>query len=75
MGGVGLKETGLICNKCGGRLRDNVLDWDDALPEDELNRSEDFAKAAGLSLCLGTSLRIEPAASIPVLTTPEDVGG
>ena len=40
VGGVGLKETGLLCGVCGGSLRDNCLDWDDALPEVELARTE-----------------------------------
>ena len=40
---VGFKLTGRSCTNpsCrGGRLRDLILDWEDALPEDDLNASE-----------------------------------
>ena len=67
VGGVGLRETGLRCQvvrgdgePCDGALRDNCLDWDDALPEVELARTESFCASARLSLVLGSSLRIKP---------------
>jgi mono-ADP-ribosyltransferase sirtuin 6 len=47
VGGVGLRETGVLCEElqgeggvCGGAMRDNTLDWDDALPELDLARTE-----------------------------------
>jgi len=81
IGGVGLTHTGLTCEaptdgggSCGGPLRDNCLDWDDALPEVELARTEAYAESSKLSIVLGSSLRIEPAASICVATADEPEG-
>ena len=67
---VGFKRTGRTCTApgCCGRLRDNTLDWEDALPERELKASEAAADAAGLALCLGTSLLVRPACNLPLRT-------
>eukprot|EP00965_Chrysotila_dentata_P261720 6214351-Pleurochrysis_carterae.AAC.2 len=61
---VGFKLTGRSC-VCGGKLRDHCLDWDDALPEAELRRTETHCAEADLVLCLGTSLKITPACDLP----------
>ncbi len=53
---------------CKGRLKDFILDWEDALPEDELVASEEAASAAALAICLGTSLQITPACDLPLRT-------
>lgn len=65
VGGMSFKPTGNICTICGGELHDTLLDWEDPLPEDDLERSEEEFGKADLVLCLGTSLRIEPAGSLP----------
>lgn len=67
---VGFKPTGRRCtaSNCRGRLRDMVLDWDDALPEDDLEASEQHASSAQMALCLGTSLQVRPANSLPLRT-------
>ena len=67
---VGFKRTGRACAEpgCGGKLADCVLDWGDELPEAELRASERAANAAGLALCLGTSLQIAPACNLPLRT-------
>lgn len=64
---VGFKPTGRKCDACGGALKDNCLDWDNALPVDELEQTERHAARADLALCLGTSLVIIPACDIPLL--------
>ncbi len=51
----GFKLTGRACDACGGRTRDQVLDWDDALPPDELAAAEAHSKRADLALTLGAS--------------------
>ena len=68
LGGVSFQKTGRQCTQkdCGGDLRDTILDLDDALPEDDWDRSQDECEAADLVLALGTSLRIEPAGSLPL---------
>ncbi|XP_010536736.1 PREDICTED: NAD-dependent protein deacetylase SRT1 [Tarenaya hassleriana] len=65
---IGLKETSRRCSneKCGAKLVDTVLDWEDALPEKEMNPAEKHCKMADLVLCLGTSLQITPACNLPL---------
>ena len=67
---VGFKYTGRRCSVegCKGCLKDHILDWEDALPEDELQASEKAAAEADLAICLGTSLQITPACNIPLKT-------
>ncbi|KAI6214588.1 NAD-dependent histone deacetylase domain containing protein [Aphelenchoides besseyi] len=70
---VGRKSTGRNCERsgtertCRGKLCDFLLDWEDELPEPELTTCYKFASASDLSLCLGTSLQIEPVAKMPLL--------
>jgi mono-ADP-ribosyltransferase sirtuin 6 len=49
---------------CPGKLKDTLLDWEDMLPQTEWNRAQEECSRANLVLCLGTSLRIEPAGSL-----------
>lgn len=62
---IGLKVTSRKC-KCGAKLRDTVLDWDDALPEKEMKEAEKHCKMADVVLCLGTSLQVTPACNLPL---------
>ncbi|KAJ9182523.1 hypothetical protein P3X46_006509 [Hevea brasiliensis] len=65
---IGLKETSRRCTnvKCGTKLRDTVLDWEDALPPKEMLPAEKHCRMADLLLCLGTSLQITPACNLPL---------
>ncbi|XP_071730063.1 NAD-dependent protein deacetylase SRT1-like [Rutidosis leptorrhynchoides] len=65
---VGLKETSRRCcdPKCGAKLRDSVLDWEDELPPAEMNAAEKHCRIADIVLCLGTSLQITPACDLPL---------
>lgn len=67
VGGMSFQKTGKKCEECNGDLRDTLLDWEDPLPELDFERSTAECKEADLVLCLGTSLRIEPAGSLPTL--------
>jgi len=67
IGGVRCQKTGRSCEECGGDLRDTVLDWEDELPEPDYGFSQDHCGRSDLVICLGTSLRIEPAGSLPLL--------
>ncbi|XP_022753038.1 NAD-dependent protein deacetylase SRT1-like isoform X2 [Durio zibethinus] len=65
---IGLKETSRRCSdkRCGAKLRDTVLDWEDALPPKEMNLAEKHCRMADVVLCLGTSLQITPACNLPL---------
>ncbi|KAI3708188.1 hypothetical protein L2E82_37320 [Cichorium intybus] len=65
---IGLKETSRRCSdtKCGAKLRDSVLDWEDELPPNEMNAAEKHCRIADVVLCLGTSLQITPACNLPL---------
>ena len=74
---VGLKPTGNMCPigsdsagrlKCRGKMKDTILDWEDDLPQKELDLAEYHSKNAQLSVCLGTSLQIYPCRNLPRLT-------
>mmetsp|Transcript_49012 Transcript_49012/g.59324 ORF Transcript_49012/g.59324 Transcript_49012/m.59324 type:complete len:327 (+) Transcript_49012:30-1010(+) len=69
VGGVGCQKTGGKCEDegCRGPLRDTVLDWEDELPEPDYGLAENHCEKADLVISLGTSLRIEPAGSLPLL--------
>ena len=70
VGGISFSKTGRLCSRtgCGGALRNNLLDWDDALPEQEFQVAEDALRQSDLCICMGTSLRIRPASELPLLT-------
>eukprot|EP00878_Enallax_costatus_P013147 GHUV01013740.1.p1 GENE.GHUV01013740.1~~GHUV01013740.1.p1 ORF type:complete len:467 (+),score=218.24 GHUV01013740.1:865-2265(+) len=67
---VGFKPTGRRCTDpdCRGQLIDHILDWEDALPDDEFKTTQRHASSADVALCLGTSLQIIPAANLPLRT-------
>ncbi|XP_041366026.1 NAD-dependent protein deacetylase sirtuin-6-like [Gigantopelta aegis] len=71
---LGLKLTGESCTQrksrgnCRGKLTDTILDWEDSLPDKDLDLADEHGKKSDLSLCLGTSLQIVPSGNIPLLT-------
>ncbi|XP_031274522.1 NAD-dependent protein deacetylase SRT1-like isoform X2 [Pistacia vera] len=67
---IGKKRTPRRCSdvKCGVRLNDTVLDWEDALPTSEMSPAEQHCRMADVVLCLGTSLQIIPACNLPLKT-------
>ena len=68
VGGCGFKRTPRQCGECGGDLFDMVLDWEDQLPERHFSLARRHSLLANVSLALGTSMRVHPAATIPLLT-------
>ncbi|KAL8591258.1 hypothetical protein ACOMHN_017582 [Nucella lapillus] len=78
---MGEKATGNVCTRpksrgiCRGLLHDTVLDWEASLPEDDLERAEEYSRRANLSVCLGTTLQIIPSGNIPLLTRKKKEGG
>ena len=67
--------SGVPGRRGSGRFHDTVLDWESPLPAEELAQAERDASAAAVSLCLGTSLQISPANSIPERTVTRKGGG
>ncbi|XP_070600111.1 NAD-dependent protein deacylase sirtuin-6 [Erythrolamprus reginae] len=76
VGTMGLKPTGRLCDvskrrglrSCRGKLVDTILDWEDPLPDRDLNLASEASRKASLSITLGTSLQIKPSGDLPLLT-------
>ncbi|KAE8596482.1 hypothetical protein XENTR_v10016124 [Xenopus tropicalis] len=76
VGTMGLKPTGRLCDvpkvrglrACRGKLKDTILDWEDSLPDRDLNLADEACRKADLSITLGTSLQIRPSGNLPLLT-------
>ena len=60
-------ETGRTCDVdgCGGKLKDNIVHFEETLPWHELKMANAKFVGADLAVVLGSSLRVEPAASLP----------
>jgi NAD-dependent SIR2 family protein deacetylase len=52
------------CAACGGRLVSSVVNFGDPLPQREYELAERHARRCELMLVLGSSLQVEPAASL-----------
>ena len=59
------------CPDCGGRLISSVVNFGDPLPEKELMLAARHARACDLMLVLGSSLTVNPAASLVGLALRE----
>ncbi|XP_040273644.1 NAD-dependent protein deacetylase sirtuin-6 isoform X2 [Bufo bufo] len=76
VGTMGLKPTGRLCDvhkvrglrACRGKLVDTILDWEDSLPDRDLNLADEACRKADLAITLGTSLQIKPSGNLPLLT-------
>ena len=55
--------------KCQGALCDTIVNFGENLPEWELNEGFRQGDLADLHLCMGSSLRVTPAADMPLRTT------
>ena len=63
-------RTGRKCDdpQCRGHLRDSIINFGENLPELDLETGFNNGRLADLHLCMGSSLRVTPAADIPVET-------
>ena len=55
------------CRLCGGLLKPATISFGQAMPLDVLDLAKDAAENCDLMLAVGSSLVVEPAASIPLL--------
>jgi len=53
------------CEHCGGFIKPATISFGQAMPENEMMRAYDCASKCDLFLMIGSSLQVEPAASIP----------
>lgn len=54
-----------LCRKCAGLLKPNTISFGQALDQDLLQKAFDWACECDLLLAVGSTLVVEPAASIP----------
>ena len=54
-----------LCKECAGLLKPNTISFGQALDPDALNLSFKWAKDSDLVIAIGSTLIVEPAASIP----------
>lgn len=57
------------CDDCGDLLRPDVVWFGEGLPRSVLETAVDAARTADICLVVGTSARVQPAASLPLATT------
>lgn len=55
------------CEHCGGPLKTATISFGQAMPEEEMRHAGELALQAELFLAIGSSLVVEPAASLPRL--------
>jgi NAD-dependent deacetylase len=53
------------CDECGGLVKPSTISFGQSMPEDEMRRAYEAALGCDLMLMIGSSLQVEPAASIP----------
>jgi len=61
-------ETGNLdpsCDQCGGFVKPATVSFGQPMPEQEMIRAFDHTRKSDLLIMIGSSLQVEPAASIP----------
>jgi len=53
------------CRECGGMVKPATIMFGQSMPEEEMRRAWDCAAGCDLLFMIGSSLQVEPAASIP----------
>jgi NAD-dependent deacetylase len=56
-----------VCPRCGGRVKPNVVLFEELLPQTAYRDAEEACRDAGALLVVGSSLQVTPAASLPVI--------
>jgi NAD-dependent deacetylase len=58
-------EEAPLCGRCGGLLKSATISFGQPLPEDVLSEAYELCSNTDLVLAIGSSLVVEPAASLP----------
>lgn len=61
------RELPPVCPQCQGTLKPDVVFFGESLPVAVLNRARDASRECDLFLVVGSSLVVQPAASLPVM--------
>ncbi len=56
------------CRSCDGSVKPDVVLFGEMLPEEAIFEAQQMARGADLMLCIGSSLVVQPVASLPTLT-------
>lgn len=70
------EENGSVpprCPRCGAMLRPDVVWFGENLPQQALRTAQEAAKSCDVFLSVGTSILVEPAASLPFLALRSNV--
>lgn len=62
-------ETGEVpprCPRCGGRLRPDIVWFDEPMPEAEMDQAREAAATCDIFFSIGTAAVVYPAASLPL---------
>ena len=60
-----------MCVECGGTLKPEVVFFGESLPMAVLEEAIELSRGCDLFLAIGSSLVVQPAASLPVMTKHE----
>jgi NAD-dependent deacetylase len=52
---------------CGGLVKAAIISFGERMPEEAMRRAIELAAAADLFLVIGSSLQVQPAASLPLI--------
>ncbi len=58
-------EAAPVCNECQGHIKPATVSFGQSMPEQEMTKAFECAVRSDLLLMIGSSLQVEPAASIP----------
>jgi NAD-dependent deacetylase len=58
-------ETAPLCDECGGFIKPATISFGQSMPEQEMIRAFECSLRCDILIMIGSSLQVEPAASIP----------
>ncbi|KAJ3443430.1 nad-dependent protein deacetylase sirtuin-(6/7) family member [Anaeramoeba flamelloides] len=67
-------RSGRKCENCGGLLYDTIINFGENLSKKEIDSGYKHSKKSDLSIVLGTSLKVTPAADLPMIPVKKKTG-